>query len=426
MGQQATAYRVLFVTGHTMSHYICCATRRCVPALCLAIIALLVFPTLASAAPNQRGFQIPIDSISEESLDEIATNWKANILRVQIANDYEIEGATGSEYVTIINSILDKLDAKLPLLEARGLKVIICLSSPPGGLQTHEAPSHLKMFSQPSLQDEYVAIWRSIASRYASNQTVAAFDILNEPATRKSLLHPNAKNWTALSIETIAAVRQYAPTKLIILKSLYGDPSKLTSLPPIADANLAYSYNSYFFNKYQHSGVYSAPFSTKRPSAAAITRQLRRNLAPFYYKLYTRVQKKLLDPAMYPPKVIVGEVAVSACALESGTFMNDLLTALESDVSVTARDRRDKELKRYSRALKRWKNRGRRGRKPAAPVFDSEDFHLDIAHTGYTVHAYDEFQGWDPRYSCNASGQYSLSPTDTDRGIVIKGFFSKN
>jgi hypothetical protein len=409
-----------------MSRSIRCAAHRCVSALCLTIATILALPALANAAPSQRGFQIPIDSISEESLDDIATNWKANILRVQIANDYEIEGATGAAYVTIINNILDKLDAKLPLLEARGLKVIICLSSPPGGLQTHEAPSHLKMFSQPALQDEYVAIWRAIASRYASNQTIAGFDLLNEPATRKSLLHPSARNWTALSVETVAAVRQYAPTKLIILKSLYGDPSKLTSLPPIADANLAYAYNSYFFNKYQHSGVYSAPFSTKRPSAAAITRQIRRNLAPFYFKLYTRVQKKLLNPAMYPPKVIVGEVAVSACALEAGTFMNDLLTALESDVSAIGRSRRDQEVRRYSRALQRWKNKRRRGRKPSAPVFNSEDFHLDIAHTGYTVHAYGEFQGWDPRYSCNASGQYAISPTDTDRGIVIKGFFSKN
>ena len=201
-----------------MSRSFFCATRRCVAALCVATTALLLTSSVATASPDQRGFQIPISSITTEALDDLVNNWKANVLRVQIANDYEVNGATGSQYVTIITNILDNLDSKLPLLEARGLKVIICLSSPPGGLETHEAPSHLKMFSQPALQDEYVTMWRRIANRYASNPTIAAFDLLNEPAVRKSLLNPSAKNWTELSIQTVAAVREYAPTKLVILK----------------------------------------------------------------------------------------------------------------------------------------------------------------------------------------------------------------
>ncbi len=428
MGQLDDLYYIsCFFHGDSMSRFLRSVRRLGFATFLFTLGSSAFAPTLAVAEPSQRGFQIPIDSISEESLDDVATNWKANILRVQIANDYEIAEATGAEYVTRINTILDKLDTKLPLLQAHGLKAIVCLSSPPGGLETHTAPSHHRMFSQPALQDEYVAIWRIIASRYAANDTVAAFDLLNEPATRKSLLNPSAKNWGALSIQTLAAVREYAPNKLVIIKSLYGDPSKLTSLPPIQDANLAYSYNSYFFSKYQHSGVYSTPFSVERPSPVAIKRQLRRNLAPFYFKLYTRVQRKLLSPSMFPPKLIVGEATVSGCAKESGTFMNDLLSGLETDVSAIGRTRRGSAIRNYERALQRWERRNkRRGRKPRPPEFTQDDFNFDITHVGYTVHAYGEYYAWDPRYSCSMTGEYSLSPSDTDRGIVIKSFFSKN
>jgi hypothetical protein len=385
----------------------------------LVLLALSAPISDISAAPKQRGFQVPLEGITEASLDDLKNTWNANLLRVQVGNNTEMDGKTGSAYDGMMEDRFALLDQKLPLIAAKNLKVIFCLYSPPGGFLTREAPSHHRMYSEPALQNDYIAKWRQIITRYGTNPAIFAFDIDNEPAMRKSLLAPGAKTWNALVVDVIKAIREINPTVPLIVKPLYGDPSKLASLPAINDANLNYSYNAYFYNSYQHTGISSAPFSIARPSDAALLLKIRLGLAKFYLGIYTRVEKKELPAAAFPPKITVGEATVSSCALESGEFMAGLLNALEKDDSLVSRKARD-------RALNRWKNNRKRNRRVRKPVFTTSDFLLDVAHGSYTIHAYGESPFWDPRFNCDASGNLTLSPTDTDRAIVIKGMMSKN
>ena len=394
--------------------------------LLLIIFAPLLLVSSAHATPTKRGFQIPLDAITAETLDELVTTWKVNTIRVQIGDNSKMDGLTGDAYDSMMSDLFDKLDAKLPLLVARGLTMTLCLYSPPGGFETRTAPSHYLMFSRAELQEDFIDIWKTIATRYGSNSTISAFDLVNEPAARKKLMGVGVRNWSKLSKDTISAIRTIAPNKVIIVKSLYGDPSKLANLAAINDANVQYSYNSYFYGGYQHTGIDSAPFSIARPSDADILGRMRRLVAPFYLKTYQRVQNKELPESAYPPKLVVGEAAVSACATESGTFLNGLLTALETDQSATGIAERASEIDAYKRATRRWKRRHRRGRRPVPPEFAAEDFRKDVAHIEYSIHAYGDYSAWDPRYTCDASGNFSLSPTDTDRTIVAKGFFSRN
>jgi hypothetical protein len=373
----------------------------------------------SEAAPSQRGFQIPLESISAESLDDIKNNWKANILRIQIGNNLKMDTATGADYDAMLEERFTLLDQKLPLIAERGLKIIFCLHSPPGGLLTREPPSHYRMYSEPALQEEYISKWKQIMARYGSHPAIYAFDIENEPAMRKSLVASGARTWNQLVVDVIAAIRQTHPTVLLIVKSLYGDPSKLSSLPAINDSNIIYAYNSYIYNNYQHSGINSAPFSIDRPSDTAIVQNLRRRISPFFFNQYTRAQRKQIPASEFPPKLIVGEVAVSACARESGTFLSGLLTALETNDSAIS-------LRKRNRALSSWRKARRRGRKMPKPVFTAVDFALDLQHTGYTIHAYGESQFWDPRVSCDPSGTLTQSTSETDRTIVTKGFMSRN
>jgi hypothetical protein len=371
------------------------------------------------AAPKQRGFQVPLEGITEASLDDLKNNWNANVLRVQVGNNTEMDGKTGSAYDAMMEDRFSLLDQKLPLIAAKNLKVIFCLYSPPGGFLTREAPSHHRMYSEPALQDDYIAKWRQIITRYGTNSAILAFDIDNEPAVRNSLLAPGARNWNALVVDVIKAIREINPTVPLIVKSLYGDPSKLSSLPAINDVNLTYSYNAYFYNSYQHTGVSSAPFSIGRPSDAALLLKIRQGLSRFYLGIYTRVAKKELPSSAFPPKVTVGEATVSSCAIESGEFMAGLLNALEKDDSILSRRARD-------RALSKWKKARKKNRRARKPVFKTQDFLLDVAHHSYTIHAYGESPFWDPRYNCDTSGNLALSPSDTDRAIVIKAMMSKN
>ena len=384
-------------------------------------ILLLLWGTcaIASAAPTDRGFQTQLGALTAENLDELKNNWNINVIRVPIGDDLKMDGLEGADYDALMENLFTTLDARLPLLAERGIKLIFCLYSPPGGFLTREAPSHYAIFSRADLQAHFIRTWQAIATRYGSNPTVAAFDLANEPALRKSLLGSGAKDWSGLAVDTVAAIRAIAPTKPIIIRTIYGDPTKLNRLPIIDDANIQYSYNSYLYNNYQHSGVYTPALSAARPSDAAILKKTRNILAPFFRKVYYAAQDKKVVNKIYPPKVVVGEAAVSACAREPGSFLSGLLTALETDESLRGAALRD-------RALNRWKKARRRGRRLPKPIFDANDFRLDVQHVGYAVHAYAEYFAWDPRYSCNAEGKFFLSPTETEQTMVLKGFFSRN
>jgi len=62
-----------------------------------------------------------------------------------------------------------------------------------------------------------------------------------------------------------------------------------------------YSYNAYFFNNYQHSGVYNAPYSSNPPSQAEIDSKARGILSRFYSKVYNRVETKKLQRQPFLP-----------------------------------------------------------------------------------------------------------------------------
>lgn len=382
-------------------------------------LALFCYTQPAAAAPTMRGFQIPLESMTAETLDDLVNNWGVNVLRAQVGDNTNMDGTTGAAYDAMMEQRFLLVEEKLPLLQARGLKMIFCLSSPPGGFQTREAPSHYLMYSQPELQNEFIEKWKQIVARFGSNPAILAFDLENEPAMRSSLLAAGARSWNQLLLDTIAAIRVTHPTLPLIVKSLYGDPSKLSQLPAINDANVTYSYNAYPYNKYQHTGIGTAPFSLERPSDEAVLANLRKRLAPFFYKTSLRAEKGEISKSLYPPKVIVGEAAVSACASEGPQFLNGLLAALEKDDSAS-------QIKARARLIRLWKKARARGIRRPKPVFVAKHFARDVSHSGWFIHAFAEAIVWDPRYVCDAAGTVTRSSTETDKSIVAKSYFSRN
>lgn len=366
-----------------------------------------------------RGFQVPLSSISNDLISNLKNEWKVNLIRVQIGNNAEMDGKEGAAYDAMMEEQFAILDQKLPILSANGMKMVFVFYSPPGGFETRTAPSHYKMFSIPSLQTDFINKWLEIMNRYGSNSAIYSFDLVNEPALRRSMQGAGTKNWNTLLLDTIAAIRTVQPNVKLEVKPLYGDPSKLGGLPLIRDTNVVYSYNSYFHNAYQHTGVETAPFSIALPQKAATLAKMRQYLAPFYLKIYNAVQSKNLPASAFPPKINVGESAVSACATGSGVFMDNLLSLLEMDQSVRGMNNRRAVLRRWELLRKR------RPRTPR-PTFRAADFNLDIAHESYAIHAFDEFKMWDPRYACSADGTLTLSGGDTERASVLKTYFAKN
>lgn len=392
----------------------------------LLCTAAAVFFTLALqpvqsslAAPSERGFQLALDAVTAELLDDVVANWNVNVVRLHIGNSAQMDGTTGAAYDAMMEARFALLEEKLPLFQARNLKLIFSLSSPPGGFETRQGTPHSLMYSQASLQSDFIQKWREIMPRFGSHPSISAFDISSEPAMDKTKLCSTCRPWNDLLLDTIAAIRETNPTTPLMVQPLYGDPSKLSQLPTINDANIIYSYNSYFYGAYQHTGVDSAPYSIERPTDEAILSNMRRRLSSFFLKMSNRAARGQIPSSQYPPKMVVGEAAISACATESAEFMNGLLSAIERDQSADG-------VKKRQRALRRWQRLRKRNPRAPRPKFTAQDFALDVAHVGYTVHAYAEAAIWDPRMSCASDGTLTQASSDTDRGIVLKSFFSRN
>lgn len=393
---------------------------RCITGFLAVLMVIIELALPCHAAPTYRGFQLPLQQITGEVLDELKNNWHVNYLRVQIGNNEEMDGTVGAAYDQMMEEQFTLLDQKLPLIAARGLKVTFVLYSPPGGFEIRAAPAHHKMFSDRALQVDFVNTWRQIMTRYGSNSAIRSFVLANEPAMRKDLQGAGAKDWNGLLLETISAIRETHPTVELEVPALYGSTAQLPSLPPIADPHVSYYFNSYFFLLYQHSGISDIPsFSIAAPLGNQALSKTRQKLAPFYLKTYERVKRGLLPASAFPPRLNVGEVAVSACASDSGAFLNRMLEALETDESAVSRQSR-------ADALAQWQKKRRRNRRLPAPVFTRDNFLKDVEVRSYAVHAYGESMYWDPRFSCDSGGNLSEAAEETDRAIVVKSFLSRN
>lgn len=385
----------------------------------VASLALAGASGVAHAAPELRGFQVDINGVDAPTIAELANTWGINVVRVQVGDDFNMDGVTGNDYVAMMEGRMAVLDQKLPLFAAHNIKVVFALYSPPGGFERRDAPSHYLMFSRPELQPEFISMWQRIAQRYKDNPTILAFDLLNEPAMRGSLVASGAKTWNQLLPEAIEAVRAIAPNSRIMVKSLYGDPTNLAKLPALHYENLIYSYHAYPYLRYQHSGIDTAPFAVKRPAPAQVQKKMKSLLGRFYLKQMNYFNKRKIGS--FPPIVNVGEAAVSACAQEGAAYLDSILAVLERDGKPERAAL--KFAQKHSKAGRR--KRIRRGLRPL-PAPNAKQLQRFIRHHSYTIHAFGEAEVWDPRTECSAQGAFARAGAHTDRSIVLQSYFSRN
>ena len=84
--------------------------------LSLFVAVVSLFATSFSyAAPTQRGFQIPLNGISEPVLDDLIANWRINVVRVQVGDNANMDGLTDAAYDAMMESQFQLLDSVLPL-----------------------------------------------------------------------------------------------------------------------------------------------------------------------------------------------------------------------------------------------------------------------------------------------------------------------
>lgn len=158
------------------------------------------------------------------------------------------------EPVQGVNTWLDggfaRLDSLMAWCAANRMYVMLDMHAAPGG-QGKDAnisdydPSKSSLWESEANKSKYVALWRKIAERYASNKWIAGYDLLNE--TNWTFPEGNNSQLRALYGRVTSAIREVDPNHMIVIEGNWfaNDYSGLT---PAWDTNMAYSFHKYWTN----------------------------------------------------------------------------------------------------------------------------------------------------------------------------------
>jgi endoglucanase len=136
------------------------------------------------------------------------------------------------------------IDRLLGWARAHGIKVILDLHAAPGaqsGLPIADTTiGRSRFWTDPAARARAVALWGEIARRYAGNDAVAGYDVLNEPQA------PGAEPLRAFYREAVATIRRHDRDHLIWLEG-----NRLSSDLSVFDRgfgpNIGYSTHVYTF-----------------------------------------------------------------------------------------------------------------------------------------------------------------------------------
>ena len=181
--------------------------------------------------------------ISNNSLDELSYDWKANTIRVMIGGEkYYPDGLLRPDYDTVLQAELIRIDEIVTRCTTNGLKINLGLAGLSDGL-----------FSSQAAQTRLINAWKLIAERYKNTSTVWAYDLANEPVVSKQYpydytypLDNTIMMWPSLAEALVNEIRVIDPVKSIIIESLnYG--VSLDDIKPIDASvpNVIYSVHLY-------------------------------------------------------------------------------------------------------------------------------------------------------------------------------------
>lgn len=207
--------------------------------------------------PRLRGAMIG-PQIDEAGLRTLGRDWNANLIRWQlIRHGRPGQPSSLADYDAWLEGELKRLDAALPLCQRYGIYVVVDLHSPPGGKSTVSGyvGSDDRLFTDRTVQDKFVELWRGIARRYRNAKPIWGFDLANEPV--EEYVEEGCDDWHDLAERTARAIREIDPQRTIIVEAPpWGSPDSLADFTPIAVPNVVYSAHMYVPGQFTHQGVH--------------------------------------------------------------------------------------------------------------------------------------------------------------------------
>lgn len=149
---------------------------------------------------------------------------------------------------TWLESGFARLDSLMAWCAANKMYVMLDMHGAPGGQGENASisdydPSKPLLWKSELNKTKLVALWRKIAERYATNQWIAGYDLLNE--TNYAFPEGNNSQLRALYGRLTNAIREVDSNHMIVIEGNWF-ANDFSGLTPAWDANMAYSFHKYW------------------------------------------------------------------------------------------------------------------------------------------------------------------------------------
>lgn len=273
-----------------------------------------------------RGFMVG-PTFTDETAQRVVA-WGANAIRYQIILSDRKQEKTLEE---LLPGALERLETAMKAARAHNIKVIVDLQSP-GALHRD---SQLGFWQQPTLAQDFVAVWTQIALRLKPyGDVIWGYDLCNEPLDRSQLPYP-PREWRPIALNILAAIRAIDTDVWIIYEpGPGGGHGHYASMQPLPDYRVIYSFHYYSPHAYTHQGILNIENT---------------DLATIHEKINIRYPGKIdgaewnkvhIDSTLqcirdfqqkYPVPFFVGEFSAARWAPGAEQYLRDLIEIFEEN-----------------------------------------------------------------------------------------------
>jgi len=145
------------------------------------------------------------------------------------------------------------IDECLTWCKKYGLYLILDMHCAPGGQSKDNIADadgiEARLWTEPANQDRTVEIWRKIAERYANEEMIAGYDLINETVLPPGIASTDLR---LLFMRITTAIREVDQNHIVFIEGNWY-ATDFTSLTPHWDVNLVYSFHKYWSENAQSS-----------------------------------------------------------------------------------------------------------------------------------------------------------------------------
>ncbi len=269
---------------------------------------------------RMRGFTIPSSAVPSDIA--ALEGYNVNHIRIHLINQNN-NTDTLEQYLTwLASEIVYVDDVVLPAIEALDpdIKVVISLTSLPGGFYVETPLPQMALFQFATYQTAIINAWADIATQFHDNSNVMGYIMVSEPAVGKTP-GDGAMKWPQLAAAIAAKIRTVDTEKTIFMTPDYSSPLKLAKMARLQEyAPVDYTINMYDPYKYTHQGLYGNKSGLAWGGRKKFKkRQLRLSLAK------ARTFARASNEHLY-----IGEFSVVRWAVGSDAYLTDLINLFEA------------------------------------------------------------------------------------------------